>query len=284
MKREMMKMIQLYVPKLSGRTSSARFSLAMLAMWVTYGPHTGLAQQSAQPTFPSAPEATQALFQAVQGNDEQTIANILGGPTDLTSSRDKGQDKVDRELFVQKYKEMHRLGREAGGSLTLYIGAENWPFPIPLVEKNGAWRFDSDGGSKEVMFRRIGENELTAIDICHELVAARKHDRAQPNAREEADSSPVRLLVRASGESSGGNPVLFNGYYFKVLPTSPTGNSKSGPAIIAYPAEYRSSGVMTFIVTANDIVYEKDLGASTSALASAMTRFHRDATWRVADE
>src|SRR6266852_2436495 len=176
MKREIMNMIKLFAQKHSGRARPSLVSFAMLAMWATNGAYPGLAQQPAQPTFPSAPEASQTLFQAVQGNDEQAIANILGGPTDLTSSRDKGQDKLDRELFVQKYQEMHRLGREADGSVTLYIGAENWPFPIPLVEKNGAWRFDSDAGSKEVLFRRIGENELTAVAICHEFVASKKQD------------------------------------------------------------------------------------------------------------
>ncbi len=276
MKREMMNMIKLCVPKLS-----ARISVAMLAMWAIHGAYPGLAQQSAQPTFPSAPEASQSLFQAVQANDEQAIANILGGPTDLTSSRDKGQDKLDRELFVKKYQEMHRLGREADGCVTLYIGAENWPFPIPLVEKDRAWRFDSDAGLKEVTFRRIGENELTAIDLCHEFVAAKKHDGARPNTADEADSAPVSLLVRAAGESTGGNPVLFNGYYFKVVPGPPT-NGRF--ALIAYPAEYRSSGVMTFIATAKDVVYEKDLGANTSALASAMAAFQKDATWRAADK
>jgi hypothetical protein len=284
MKREMMNMIKLCVQKPSRHVRSALVSFAMLAMWATYGPHTGLAQQPAQPTFPSVQEASQTLFQAVQGNDEQAIANILGGPTDLTSSRDKGQDKLDRELFVQKYKEMHRLGREADGSMTLYIGAENWPFPIPLVEKSGAWRFDSDGGLKEVMFRRIGENELTAMDICHEFVATKKQERARSNTANEADSSPASLLLRAASKSTGSEPVLFNGYYFKVLSTSPTNNSKGGLTVMAYPAEYRSSGVMTFIVTANDVVYEKDLGADTSALARAMKTFHRDASWHVADE
>jgi hypothetical protein len=283
MQQEMMN-TKLCVQKNPGRVRSAVVSFAMLAIWATNGAYPGLAQQSAQPTFPSVQEAIQTLFQAVQGNDESGIANILGGPTDLTSSPDKGQDKVDRELFVQKYKEMHRLGREADGSMTLYIGAENWPFPIPLVEKNGAWRFDSDGGLKEVMFRRIGENELTAIDMCHESVAARKQDRARLNTAGGADTSPATLLVRAASESAARNPVLFNGYYFKVLSTSPTGNSKGGLAIVAYPAEYRSSGVMTFIVTPNDVVYEKDLGANTSALAGAMTAFHKDATWQIADE
>ena len=138
MKREMMNMIKLCAQKHSGRARSALVSFAMFAMWATNGAYLGRAQQSAQPTFPLAPEASQALFQAVQGNNEQAITNILGGPTELTFSSDKGQDKLDRELFVQKYKEMHRLGHEADGSVTLYIGAENWPFPIPLVEKSGA--------------------------------------------------------------------------------------------------------------------------------------------------
>jgi Protein of unknown function (DUF2950) len=284
MKREMMNMIKQCVQKLSRRPGSALVTFAMLVVWATTGAYPGLAQQSAQPTFPSAREASQTLFQAVQGNDEQAIANILGGPTDLTSSRDKGQDKLDRELFVQKYQEMHRLGREADGSMTLYIGAENWPFPIPIVEKNGAWGFDSDAGSKEVMFRRIGENELTAIDTCHEFAAAKKQNGARSNTGDEADKSPASLLVRAASKSTGGDPVLVNGYYFKVLSMNPTSNSKGGLAVLAYPAEYRSSGVMTFVVTANDVVYEKDLGANTSALAGAITAFHRDATWRVADE
>ena len=287
MKRETTKMtnrINLRVQKFSGRARFAIVPFAILAMWATNGAYPGLAQQSTQPTFQSTAEASQSLFQAVQSNDEAAIAKILGGPTELTSSRDPGQDKIDRELFVKKYQEMHRLGRETNGSLSLYIGAENWPFPIPIIEDSGAWRFDSDGGSKEVMFRRIGENELTAMDICHEFIAAKRRDRARLNTAEEADSSPASLLIRAAGKSAGSDPVLFNGYYFKMLSTSQTSNSKGGLAIIAYPAEYRSSGVMTFVVTANDVVYEKDLGANTPALASAMTAFHRDATWRVANE
>jgi hypothetical protein len=245
---------------------------ALIAMWTTGGAYQAAAQQPAQPVFPSATEASQSLFQAVQNNDEQTIANILGGPTDLTSSRDAGQDKVDRELFVQKYREMHRLKREADGSVALYIGAENWPFPIPIVGKNNTWRFDSDTGTKEVMFRRIGENELTAIAICHDFVA----ESRPPGSQHSAD----------------GDPVLIHGYYFRELPMRPTdgrrgktgGGTTGGFALIAYPAEYRSSGVMTFIVTGNDVVYEKDLGANTSALATAMATFRKDGTWHGADE
>src|SRR6267154_1245070 len=110
---------------------SAMIPFAILAM---------SALASAQQTFPSTVEASHTLFQAVQSNNEAAITKILGGPTELATSRNDDQDKVDRELFVQKYQEMHRLRREADGSVILYIGAENWPFPIPLIEKNKAWR------------------------------------------------------------------------------------------------------------------------------------------------
>jgi hypothetical protein len=223
----------------------------------------------------------------VQSNNEEAIAKILGGPTELTTSRDPGQDKIERELFVQKYQEMHRLGRDADGSVTLYIGAENWPFPIPLVAKSGAWRFDPDAGLKEVMFRRIGENEIIAIAMCHEFVAAEKQYRAKDNAG-VADSSPVSLVAQVANQSAGGDPVLFQGYYFHVLAMRSTKGTPRGTPVsftlIAYPAEYRSTGVVSFIVTENDVVYEEDPGANTSTLARAMTTFHKDATWRVADE
>jgi homogentisate 1,2-dioxygenase len=239
---------------------------------------------SAQQTFPSAAEASQTLFQAVQSNNEAAITKILGGPTELATSRNDDQDKVDRELFVQKYQQMHRLHREADGSMMLYIGAENWPFPIPLVQKNRAWHFDSDAGLKEVLFRRIGENELAAITTCHEFVTAEKQYRANPNASNVEDNiSPVSLVAKvASGSAGSSDPVQLYGYNFRILAAGP--NRTGGFALIAYPAEYRSSGVMTFIVTAKDVVYEKDLGADTSALARAMTAFHKDATWRVSTE
>jgi hypothetical protein len=226
---------------------------AMLA--ISMGTGAGRAQQSAQPVFPSAAEAGQSLFQAVQDNNETAINRILGGPTDLTSSHDEGQDKADRENFVQKYQEMHRVHRETDGSVTLYIGAENWPFPIPIVEKSGAWRFDAGAGQQEVLFRRIGENELAAISLCRES-ASEKRDRT-----DAANPTPVR------------------GYYFRMLASA---KATGGFAVIAYPAEYRSSGVMTFVVTQKGEVYEKDLGDNTAALAGAMASFHKDATWRTA--
>jgi hypothetical protein len=257
-----------------------RETFTVLAMVVTNCAYAGVAQPSAQPTFQSAAEASQTLFQAVQSNNEEAIVKVLGASTDLTSSRDPGQDKLDRELFIEKYQQMHRLGREADGSVTLYIGAENWPFPVPLIQKSGAWHFDSVAGQNEVLARRIGENELTAIDICHQLVAAKKQFRANPTAARQADSRLASLVSTAAGESAGsGKPVLIQGYYFRVVATQP----QTGFTFLAYPAEYRSSGVMSFIVTDNDVVYEKDLGANKPALATPMAAFHRDMTWRPTD-
>jgi hypothetical protein len=280
MKREMISMINRWLEQFSERTRSAIIPFAILTMLAIYGAWPGLAQQSSQPTFPSTAEASQALYKAVQSNNEETIANILGGPTELTSSRDAGQDKLDREMFVQKYQEMHRLGRESDGSVILYIGAENWPFPIPLIEKTGAWRFDADGGLKEVMFRRIGENEFMAMDACHRLASSGKQSSAKPKPADQTDSPLASVAPTASG-----SPVLIHGYYFHGLTASPkSGNTAGGLPFIAYPAEYRSSGVLTFIVTRNGVVYEKDLGPNTPALASAMTVFHKNATWRIAGE
>jgi hypothetical protein len=276
MKREMTYMMNRWLEKHSDSVRSAMIPFAILTMWTMNG--VGLAQQSSQPVFQSTAEASQALYQAVQSNNEEAIARILGGPTELTSSRNAGQDKLDREMFVRKYQEMHRLGREADESVTLYIGAENWPFPIPLVEKSGAWRFDADGGLKEVLSRRIGENELMAIDVCNELAGSRK-------SVDQAGSTLASLVPKASGDTDGNSPVLIHGYYFRGLTTGRKGGGPAGGfAFIAYPAEYRSSGVMTFIVTRIGVVYEKDLGPATSALANAMTAFHKDATWRIAGE
>jgi hypothetical protein len=252
----------------------------MLVIWGTNGACSLLAQESAQPTFPTAMEASQSLFQAVRNNDAQGIEKILGATSELASSHDDGQDKADREVFIQKYQEMHRLRREADGSVTLHIGSENWPFPVPLVEKNGAWRFDSNAGGKEVTFRRIRNNELTAIGTCHGFVAAEKQYRVNPTPPDLTVNSITSLIARVANGAAGGDSVLSDGYYFRSLNT----NWADKFGLIAYPAEYRSSGVMTFLVTSKDVVYEKDLGANTSAVASAMVEFHKDATWRVADQ
>jgi hypothetical protein len=234
----------------------------------------GFAQQTAQTEgFPSAGKAAHELYQAVKHGDTGEIAKILGGASELASTADPDQDKTERDQFVEKYKEMHRLARETDGSVTLYIGAENWPFPIPLLANSGSWHFDTETGRKEVLYRRIGDNEERAIATCHAFVAARK-----------SASAPETLpqsLVALTKDASTAAPVRFHGYYFRVI-SQPKGTGRF--TLIAYPAEYRSSGVMTFIVTSRDMVYQKDLGMDTAAAASAMLAFHKDASWAAADK
>jgi len=230
-----------------------------------------LAGPSSQTTFPSPDDASRALVSAVQEHDERTLTQILGSGTDLISSDDKADDTLDRERFVQKYQEMHRWVRQSGGIRTLYIGAENWPFPVPLVSSDGVWRFDSKAGSDEIRFRRIGENEVTAIGMCDTLVTAETH----PGTDSEADRLVKTLLPNVEAASK---PIPFHGYYFHVL-----SHSGGGFAAIAYPVMYRSSGVMTFVVTQDGGVSEKDLGTNTAKVAGAMTSYHSDATWTPAE-
>jgi Protein of unknown function (DUF2950) len=226
-----------------------------------------LAGPSIQTTFQSPDDASRALVSAAEKHDERAVTQILGGGSEISSSDDKAGDTLEREHFVQKYQEMHRWVRESGASMTLYIGAENWPFPIPLVSRNGVWRFDSDAGSNEIRFRRIGENELTAIEVCDALVTAETH----PGTDSEANRLVKTQLPDIHNASK---PIPFHGYYFHIL-----SNSGGGFAAIAYPVIYRSSGVMTFIVTQNGGVSEKNLGTNTAKVAGAMTSYHPDGTW-----
>ena len=254
----------------------------------------GFAQESPQPrTFSSPGEASDALFQAAQKEDEPALEAILGAGKEVTSSRDEVDDKLERERFSQKYQEMHRLVREPDGSTVLYIGAENWPFPIPLASKNGAWYFDSKTGTQEILFRRIGENEATAIQVCEEFAITKTDQEEKP-----ASYDPITQFAQnlASADSSNGNSNSsspFHGYYFRIV----NGNSavatnsfvsggshkKGGVTLVAYPAEYRSSGVKTFIVTRHDIVYEKDLGPSTTTAAPSLKAKARNVGWRAAE-
>src|SRR5712671_1819556 len=134
---------------------------------------SSFAQESQPKTFSSPGEASNALFEAAQNGNEQGVEAILGAGKEVTSSSDEVEDKLEREQFTKKYQEMHRLVGEADGSTVLYLGAENWPFPIPLISKNGAWYFDSGSGVEEIKFRRVGENEATAIQVCEEFAMAK---------------------------------------------------------------------------------------------------------------
>jgi hypothetical protein len=201
------------------------------------------AAQTASDTFPSAEAASQALYQAVRDDNAQALTGILGAGNELVSGDDPAQERREREHFARKYGQMHRLVRASDGSTTLYVGAENWPFPFPLVQENGAWRFDATRGTEEMLARRIGENELAAIATSRALVS-----RAD-------DARPAPLY----------------GYYFRRLPGQKT--------VVAYPAQYRVSGVMTFLAGPDDRVFEKDLGPDSVAAAKAIVQPDSLSSW-----
>src|ERR1700732_622186 len=140
------------------------------------------AQQQGQKTFSSADDACHALCRAVKNSDDKALLEILGPEgKEIISSGDPAEDETNRANFVSKFEQMHRLVVEPNGTTTLYIGAENWPTPIPLVNKNGAFYFDTAAGKEEILYRRVGQNEISAIRVCQELVAAQKEYFSRQN-------------------------------------------------------------------------------------------------------
>jgi hypothetical protein len=247
-------------------------STVLLLLMVGYV-RSSFAQELQPKTFSSPAEAGSALFQAAQKEDERALEAILGAGKEVTSSSDEVEDKLEREQFTQKYEEMHRLVQEPDGSTVLYIGAENWPFPIPLVSKNGAWYFDSATGTQEIKFRRIGENEATAIAVCEEFAMAKNAAAAKAASEDPITQFAERLAsaVTTNGDNNESNP--FHGYYFRIVARNSApgvggiGQKTRGLTLIAYPAGYQSSGIKTFVVTRRGIVFEKDLGPGTATVA-----------------
>ena len=311
--------------KLKRRTSGLSDLLriaAVATLLFAYFAVDSAAQQKGQKTFSSPEEASKAVVAALQNNDEKAMLDILGpDATQIVSSGDPIEDAESHATFVRKYEEMHRFLREPDGSVTLYIGAENWPTPIPLAMKGNLWFFDTEAGKREILFRRIGRNEYSAIRICQELGAAQKEyfamqhneyakqifsDDGQHNGlywrvSDGEPQSPIGPLVAsavAEGyvKGNGAPPTPYRGYFFHILTRQgkdAPGGAKSyfandkvtaGFAFVAYPAEYRSSGVMTFIVNQDGIVYQKDLGKKTEALGKSMQEYNPDSSWSKAEE
>ena len=264
--------------------------LVLLLLVLVMGFATLSFAQEAQPkTFSSPAEAGNALFQAAQNGDGQGLETILGAGKEVTSSSDEVEDKLERERFSQKYQEMHRLVREPDGPTVLYIGAENWPFPIPLISKNGAWRFDSDSGMQEILFRTVGENEFTAIEVCEEFALAKNAAEAKA-ASEDPITRFAEDLASASAANAGNtesNP--FHGYYFRIVGQNPAsdasgrGKRARGLTLVAYPAEYQSSGIKTFVVTQRGLVFEKDLGPETTSISQKLDGHRPNSSWHRAE-
>jgi len=303
----------------------SRLTLATVALLVTlvFSGQLTLAQEPNQQVFHTPEEANDALFAAAQQTDNRALLEILGpAEKDLASSGDPAEDRRERDRFVAKYKQMHRVAKEHSGVMILYVGAENWPLPIPLVEKNSVWYFDTDLGKGEILARRVGGNELAAIVACHQLVNAEEQHYAIANNGEhryalkfigdndgsdglfssengEQSASPLDTFIASAGVENGTTasrgPITFNGYYFRILTAQGSnaeggaksylvnGKMDSGFAFVVYPAVYRSSGVMAFIVNQNGVVYQKDLGPDTEKIANAMTKYDPDSTWERAD-
>jgi Protein of unknown function (DUF2950) len=267
------------------------FTSTVLLVLMLEGPPSSFAQEGQPKTFSSPGEASTALFQAAQNGDEQGLEAILGAGREVISSNDEVEDKLERERFSQKYKEMHRLVREPDGLTVLYIGAENWPFPIPLVSLNGAWYFDSDSGIQEIAFRTVGENEITAIQVCHEYAMAKKQGEIKVTSNDDPIRQYAQSLVSAGATNANTNESSpFHGYYFRVKGNSAAGSrdvltreKKRDLALITYPAEYRSSGIMTFMVTRDGVVYEKDLGPDTASVPQNIDRHWPNSSWHRAE-
>ena len=297
--------------------------LAVVTVLLTGGFATrSMAQQPGQKTFSSPDEATSAVVTAMKNNDEKLMLEILGPDgKHIVYSGDEVEDAQNRANFVERYQEMHRLVKEPDGSVVLYIGAKNWPTPIPIVKKGNAWFLDTDAGKKEILYRRVGRNEISTIKVCQELVAAQKEyyaaqhneyakqifsDEGQHNglywkAADAEPQSPIGPLVAsavAEGYVKGKNgpPTPYRGYYYHILTRQGkdapggaknyivNGKMTGGFAFVAFPAEYRSSGVVTFIVGPDGVVYQKDLGKKTAILGKAIKEYNPDSSWQKAEE
>jgi len=280
-----------------------------------------------QKTFKSPEEAVKSLIEAAKANDTKELLAIFGpAGKELISSGDKVSDKAEGERFVKAYEAMNKLVEETDGKMTLVVGEQEWPFPIPIVKKGESWHFDTAAGKEELINRRIGRNELNTIQTCLAYVDAQREyvwkDRNDDKVREYAqkfwstkgkkdglyweakegeEQSPVGLgAARAVREGyrprkPGDKPMPFHGYFYRILKAQGKnalggaydyvvkGKMMGGFGLVAYPSEYGASGVMTFIVNHDGVVYEKDLGAGTAKIANAMTKFDPDQTWKKAD-
>jgi len=257
-------------------------------------------------------------------NEKELLALFGPGSESLISSGDKVDDRERREQFVRLYGEANRLDPAGANKLIVHVGKNDWPFPIPIVKTSGNWRFDTRQGKEEILNRRIGENELDSIQTCLAIVDAQREyaslDRDGDGLLEYAQKfysaggkmdglywevkpgekpSPLGPLVAKAqdeGYKTGEKPAPYNGYFFRIL-TAQGKSAKGGAysylvkgkmvggfAVLAYPATYAVSGVKTFIVNHDSVVYQKDLGPKTTKLAKTMKVFDPDRTWEKVEQ
>jgi hypothetical protein len=261
------------------------------------------AQGAGQRTFSSSNDALTAFIKAVRGGNPSELVAILGpGSGQIASSSDSVADKAGRESFIKWYDEGHSLVPSTKGEFTLQVGKDGWPLPIPLVHSGDKWYWDGAAGKEEILYRRIGHNELAAINVCHGIVDAQRDYAASPHdgqpagsyakrivsepgkqngvywqvkeGQPESPAGPMLAQAAEEGYDTSGNRTPYHGYYYRMLP------SVGGFGFVAFPADYRSSGVMTFVVNQKGIIYQKDLGTETSELAQQMVTFNLDKSWQ----
>jgi len=277
-----------------------------------------LAAPPIQRTFPTPEDAWKALLDATAKQDTPAMKAIFGPDSEeLVTSGDPVADKIAQEGFIAAVKEKTTLLKEGKDKVVAIVGSQEWPFPIPIVKAGGAWHFDTAVGKEEIVDRRIGKNELYTIAACRAYVEAQEdyaklHKEphyAQKlvsdegtrnglywNAKAGEPESPfgphiAQAVKEGYGKPVAGEPTPYHGYYFRVLKAqgkSAPGGARNyvkgehmtgGFALVAYPASYGASGVMTFIVDKQGIVFEKDLGPKTEEIAGAMTEYDPDTTW-----
>jgi len=284
---------------------------------------TSATAAQAQKSFVSPDAAVAALVDAVKLNDQPLTRAILGrGSSKLVSSGDPVADERGRAAFITAYSESSQLLVEGGTQATLVIGKNAWPFPIPLVKSDGGWRFDTRRGEEEILNRRIGRNELAAIQVCHAIVDAEreyaaqdldgdgvleyaprfastpgKHDGLYWPTKSGGAQSPLGSLLAAAAQEGYSRTGIkaqapYHGYFYRILtrqgPDAPGGSYDyvikgkmiGGFAVLAYPARYGASGVMTFIVNQDGKVYEKNLGKTTTMIATKMTDYNPGDGWK----
>lgn len=285
-----------------------------------------------QQTFASPEDALKALRDATAAKDKSALDRIFGATGKDLLNPDAVQSAGECESFHKHLAEMANLVHQGDDKVIVYLGQENWPFPIPVARRDGKWYFDTASGKEEILSRRIGENELNTIDVCLAYVVAQnefhatdwnnddmleyaQHLKSSPerkeglywDAAEDEQQSPLGPLVaaaRAEGYFSPREPERarqegprpFHGYFFKILTRQGAhapggaydyiinGHMVAGFALIAYPAEWGNTGVMTFMVGQRGKVFQKNLGEKTAELAQAISAFDPDDTWKVTGE
>jgi hypothetical protein len=283
------------------------------------------AQQASQKTFDTPEQAAEALVKAAENYDVPALLEILGDAgKDLVATEDSVNDKNTAAAFAALAHEKHSIKLDPGkpSRAILVVGNNDWPMPVPIVNRNGKWSFDSQAGRREILYRRIGANELDAIEVCRGYVDAQKEYALEKHAGSDVNQY-AQKIISTPGKQDGlawrnpdgtwGGPVgagvaeaieqgysdkakPFHGYYFKILkgqgPAAPLGEMDfvvkgimiGGFALAAAPAQYRVTGVKTFIVSHDGIVYEKDLGPDTLKAFQNMDRYNPDKTWHRTDD